>query len=194
MVKAVFTNESRRSLSATSLFEVIEKGRSIRNFKPESIPNEDLKKILEAGRLAPSGGNRQPWRFIVVRRPETKRALARAANNQMFIISADTIVVALGDPGVKPKSGISTSRIPYKQDPMIAIEHMVLAATALKYGTCWIGAFDENRVKKILRIPENLAVIALLPMGVPNEKPPQRPRKAFEEIFFKELYGSPLNL
>lgn len=64
-----------------SLFEVIEKRRSIRNFKPEPIPNKDLKIILEAGRLAPSGGNRRPWRFIVVRKTEIKRAFAKAANN-----------------------------------------------------------------------------------------------------------------
>jgi len=77
---------------------------------------------------------------------------------------------------------------------MIAIEHMILAATALGYGTCWIGAFNENEVRKILRIPENLAVIALLPVGIPDESPPPRPRKPFKEIFFKESYGIPLEL
>ncbi|MEM0007809.1 MAG: nitroreductase family protein [Candidatus Bathyarchaeia archaeon] len=103
------------------------------------MPNEDLKKILEAGRLAPSGGNRQPWYFIIVREGETKKALATAANNQMFIANADAVIVALGDPKASPVKlpyTLSATRIPYKQDPMIAIEHMVLAATALGYGTC----------------------------------------------------------
>jgi nitroreductase len=77
---------------------------------------------------------------------------------------------------------------------MIAIEHMVLAATALGYGTCWIGAFSETEVKKILKIPENLTVVALLPVGIPDENPPPRPRKPFEEIFFRESYGTPLRL
>jgi len=176
------------------LYEVIEKRRSIRRFKPEPIPAEDLKKILEAGRLAPSGGNRQPWYFIVVREPETRKALSIAANNQKFIADADTIIVTLGDPRITPKSTISSTRIPYKQDPMIAIEHMVLAASALGYGTCWIGAFDESRVKEILKIPENLVVIALLPVGIPDESPPPRPRKAFKEIFFKETHGLLLEL
>lgn len=77
---------------------------------------------------------------------------------------------------------------------MIALEHMVLAATSLGHGTCWIGAFNEEEVKKILKIPENLAVVALLTVGVPDESPSARSRKAFGEIFFKESYGVPLDL
>jgi len=179
------------------LFEVVEKRRSIRKFKPNRVAKRDLKKILEAGRLAPSGGNRQPWYFIVVRDLEIKRALSIAANNKKFIEEADTVIVTLGDPGVsstKLPYKLSSTNIPHMQDTMIAVEHMVLAATALGYGTCWIGAFNEEEVKKILKIPENLAVIALLPVGVPDESPLPRPRKAFKEIFFKEIYGNPLEL
>lgn len=178
------------------LFEVIEKRRSIRRFKPDPVAREDLKKILEAGRLAPSGGNRQPWYFVVVRALDTKRALSIAANNQKFIADANTVIVALGKPRTTTKLPykLSSTRIPHKQDPMIAIEHMILAATALGYGTCWIGAFNENEVRRILKIPENLAVIALLPVGIPDESPPPRPRKPFKEIFFKEFYGIPLEL
>jgi nitroreductase len=173
------------------IFEAIEKRRSIRKFKPEPINEEDLRKILEAGRLAPSGGNRQPWYFIVARDTEIKRDLSAAANNRKFIADAGAVVVALGDPG---KTLPQQAYQPHRQDPMIAIEHMVLAATALGYGTCWVGAFNEEDVKKILEIPENLAVIALLPIGVPDESPPPRPRKAFNEIFFKEFYGVPLEI
>jgi nitroreductase len=178
------------------IFEVIEKRRSIRKFKPNLIPEEHLKKILEAGRLAPSGGNRQPWYFIVVRDKEAKKTISIAANNQEFIADAGAVIAVLGDPGTATKTPyqLSSTRIAYLQDPMIAIEHMVLAATALGYGTCWIGAFHEKEVKKILKIPENLAVIALLPLGVPDENPLPRPRKAFKEIFFNESYGVPLEL
>jgi nitroreductase len=173
------------------VFKAIEKRRSIRKFKPEPVEEGDLRKILEAGRLAPSGGNRQPWYFIVVRDMETKRALSIAANNQKFIADAGAVIVALGDSSDSPTK---PPYIPYLQDPMIAIEHMVLAATALGYGTCWIGAFNEKEIKRILKIPESLAVIALLPMGVPDESPPPRPRKAFNEIFFKDCYGVPLEI
>jgi len=168
------------------LFETVEKRRSIRKFRPNPIPDKDLKKILEAGRLAPSGGNRQPWSFIVVRKPETKKKLAAVANLQRFIADADTVLIALGDPAV--------SKSLYKQDPMIAIEHMVLASTALGYGTCWIGAFNENDVKEIAKVPENMTVIALLPIGVPDENPPPKPRRAFKEVFFKESYGKPMEM
>lgn len=179
------------------LFEVVEKRRSIRKFQPKPVATEDLRRILEAGRLAPSGGNSQPWYFVVVRHPETKKALAMAADNQMFVADADTVIAALGDPTISAAElpyELSSTRIPYKQDPMIAVEHMILAATALGYGTCWIGAFNERKVKKILKIPESLAVIALLPIGVPDEDPPQRLRKAFTEIFFKESFEMPLEL
>ncbi|MGB9756546.1 MAG: nitroreductase family protein [Candidatus Bathyarchaeales archaeon] len=180
-----------------NVFDAVEKRRSIRKFKPEPVKDADLKRILEAGRLAPSGGNRQPWYFIIVRDMETKRALSIAANNQKFIADADVVIVALGDPSVsstKMPYTLSTTRIPHLQDPMIAIEHMILAATALRYGTCWIGAFNQEEVKRILKIPENLAVVALLPIGVPDESPPPRPRKAFKEIFFRDSYGVPLEL
>lgn len=160
------------------------------------MAKDDLKKILEAGRLAPSGGNRQPWYFIVVRDLETKRALSIAANNQKFIADAGAVIVTLGKPRPTTKLPykLSSTRIPHMQDPMIAIEHMILAATALGYGTCWIGAFNENEVGKILEIPEDLAIIALLPIGIPDESPPPRSRKPFREIFFKESYGVPLGL
>jgi len=138
--------------------------------------------ILEAGRLAPSAGNRQPWRFIVVKNLERKRALAKAADNQTFIADAGVIIVALSDPEASPRW--------FRQDPMIAVEHMVLAVTALDYGSCWIGAFNEDKVKRVLKIPEGLAVIALLPVGLPDESPPPRARKPLKEIFFSEEYGT----
>ncbi|NWF86880.1 nitroreductase family protein [Candidatus Bathyarchaeota archaeon] len=179
------------------VFETIEKRRSIRKFKRDPIADGDLKRILEAGRLAPSGGNRQPWYFIIVNDAKTKSALSKAANNQNFIADADTVIVTLGDSGTTPTKlsyKLSSTRIPHLQDPMIAVEHMILAATALGYGTCWIGAFNEDEVKKILKIPEGLSVVALFPVGVPDEQPTPRPRKAFREIFFKESFGIPLEL
>ncbi|MFQ6081165.1 MAG: nitroreductase family protein [Candidatus Bathyarchaeia archaeon] len=166
------------------VLEAIKKRRSIRRFRLEPIPDETLQLILEAARLAPSAGNRQPWRFIVVKDAERKRALAEATDNYLFIADAPVIIVTLGDPNASPRW--------FRQDPMIAIEHMVLAATALGYGSCWIGGFDEEKVKRILGVPERLAVIAMLPIGVPGESPPPRPRKAPMEIVYLEEYGKPL--
>lgn len=175
------------------LFSVIEKRRSIRKYKADPVSNEDLKKILEAGHLAPSGSNRQPWPFVVVKERQAKEALAIASSNQGFIAEAFAVVVILSDPTVYPKPSPQSGRIGYKQDPMIAIEHMALAGAALGYGTCWIGAFNESEVKKIIRAPENLTAVALLPIGVPNEDPPARPRKSLAEIAYSETYGARLD-
>jgi nitroreductase len=165
------------------VFEAIRTRRSIRKYKKEPIPNNKLEMILEAARLAPSASNRQPWRFIVVQDADRKKALARAANNQTFLSDAAAIVAAVGDPEVSARW--------HERDPMIALEHMALAAAALGYGTCWIGAFDEDAVKDLLKIPAQMRVIALLPIGVPNETPAPRPRKQFSEIFFNEKWQTP---
>jgi nitroreductase len=168
------------------VFETIKIRKSIRKYEQTPVPEEKLKKILEAARLAPSAGNRQPWGFVVVRDTERKIALAEAANNQTFLAEAALIVAAVGDPEISKKW--------CEKDVMIAVEHLALSAAALGYGTCWIGAFNEAKVKSLLRIPERVNVVALLPIGVPDETPSARPRKEFSEIFFEEEYGEPLSL
>jgi nitroreductase len=160
------------------VLEAIKIRRSIRKYRPERIPSKKLEEIMEAARLAPSADNRQPWRFIVVQDKEREKALARAANDQTFLSDAGAIVVAIGDP--------EESAEWHEKDTMIALEHVVLAATALGFGTCWIGAFDENAVKSLLKIPAKMKVVALLPIGVPDEKPAARRKKGLSEIFFKE--------
>lgn len=168
------------------VFEAIKTRRSIRSYEPTSVPDEKLRIIFEAARLAPSAGNRQPWRFVVVRNAERKKALAEAADNQMFIADASVIVVAIGDP--------NASKRWYAKDVMIAVEHMALAATSLGYGTCWIGAFNEEEVKGLLEIPKEMSVIAMLPIGIPGHTPLPKPRRGISEIFFEEEYGRTTSL
>jgi nitroreductase len=165
------------------VIETIRARRSVRKYRPETIPDDKLRIIFEAARLAPSAGNRQPWRFVVVRARNRKESLAEAANNQAFLKDAGAIIVAVGDAEVSARW--------YDRDPMIALEHIVLTATSLGYGTCWIGAFSEEAVKKLLKIPEKMKVVALLPIGVPAETPAPRTRKELSEIFFKEEWQSP---
>lgn len=166
------------------LFEAIKTRRSIRKYKQKAIPRKKLEMILEAARLAPSAGNRQPWHFVVVKDGERKKAVAKIANNQMFLADASVIIAAVGDPEASKKW--------HDKDVMIALEHIVLAATALGYGTCWIGAFDGEGLKSLLKIPEEMNVIALLPVGVPEEAPLAKPRKEFSGIFSEDEYGNPL--
>jgi len=177
---------------AEDFFRIVERRRSVRRYRQCEIPPEDLTKILEAARLAPSAGNAQPWRFIVVRNRRMKEFLARAVGGQDFVADAGVVVVVLGDPEIAPYW--------FPSDPMIAAEHIVLAATALNYGTCWIGALADHvpentdDVKQALKIPKNQSIICLVVIGIPDEKPSARPRKSLQEICFDEAYGKPLRL
>ena len=175
-----------------NLFKIVEKRRSVRKYKQCEIPTEHLKKILEAARLAPSARNAQPWLFIVVKDQKMKEFLGKAVGDQGFLADANVVIVILGDPDVAPYW--------FVRDPMIATEHMILAATALGYGTCWIGALADyvpenmDDVKKRLNIPEKMTIVCLVTIGVPDEKPMARPRKNLQEICFSELYGETLKL
>lgn len=151
--------------------EVIKKRRSIRRYRPDPIPDEVLNQILEAARLAPSGGHRQPWHFIVVKDPETKRKLGIAD----WASEAPIVVVGCTDPEISPRWHIV--------DLSIGFEHIVLAAANFGLGTCWIGklGFDET-IKKVLGIPEHMKVVAVTPLGYPAETPGPKERKAPPEI------------
>ena len=160
--------------------------RSIRKYRPDPIPDEDLKQILEAGRQAPSAANRQPWHFVVVGQPEQKRRVAQACNGQMWMADAAYILVGVGLPQVSSKW--------YRVDVAIAMENMVLAARSLGYGTCWIGAFEPEQVKEVCQLPPEAEVIACTPLGVPDVSPSARGRKAWNEVFSAERYGQALRL
>jgi nitroreductase len=166
--------------------EAILKRRSVRRYKPDPIPEDDLRKILESGRQAPSAGNRQPWHFIVTRDPKLKAKLAEACNGQRWMADADVILTGVGIPS---QSRGSTGRLWYPVDVAIAMQNMILAATALGYGTCWIGAFQGDKVKQLLEIPDDMDVVALTPIGVPAESPNPRSRRSPADVFSKEKYG-----
>lgn len=173
-----------------NVLEAIKTRRSVRKYRPEPIPDGDLKKIMKAAQLAPSAGNKQPWRFVVVRDPETKKKLGEIARGQTWISDAGAVVAALAMDKKSPEVYERWA----ERDVMTAVEHMVLAAWSLGYGTCWIGAFYEDRVKELLGIPAEMTVINLLPIGVPDESPEARTRRPLEEIFHGERYGRPLKI
>jgi len=165
--------------------EAIKKRRSVRSYKPDLIPEESLKKILEAARLAPSGHNAQEWKFIVVKDTQKKKKLAEAALNQDFIAEAPVVIAAVS---LNPEAQ-STSDVPaYAVDLAIAVDHMTLQAVEENLGSCWIGAFDQEKVKNILEIPKNYKVVILLPLGFPTNKPGSKIRKTIEEIVSFEKF------
>jgi len=166
--------------------EAIRKRRSVRKYQARKIENDKLDRVLEAGRLAPSARNLQEWKFIVVRDGSRRKRLAEAAKGQTFVGEAPVVIAACA---TVTDYVMTCGQLTYPIDLAIAVEHMVLQAAAEGLGTCWIGAFYEEEVKKVLNIPPEVRVVALLPIGYPDESPSPRPRKEMKEIVAFENWG-----
>lgn len=187
-----------------TVWEAIETRRSIRNFAPDDVPDEMIEQILEATRLAPSAGNRQPWSFSVVKDKEVRKELRRICWNQRFIEEAPVVIVCFGDLERYFQVGRSASR--YQKylgssdtslisqkltfaiaNTFIAIEHLVLMATALGLGTCWVGGFDDaSEFNRLFGLADNLIPVAVIPVGYPvDDITPPRPRRDLEDILLK---------
>jgi len=167
------------------IYETIKTRRSVRAYKNEPIKEEVLNRILEAARLAPSANNSQNYKFIIVKDPQRKKALAKGALNQDFISQAPIVIV-----GVALNSELDEdSQVPFfAVDLAIAFDHLTLAAAAEGLGTCWIGAFSQDEVKKVLDIPERYQIIALMPLGVPDDNPAPKHRKDLKDLIRKERF------
>jgi len=207
-----------------SVKEAIETRRSIRHFRPDDVPDELIKQVLEAARLAPSGSNIQPWRFLVIRDKEVKKELRRICLEQRFVEEAPVVIICFGDLELYSKetrrkrrqefidSGVTATLsgrfaddseyrarqeslpTPPRQElitsakvnTFIAIEHLVLMATALGLGTCWVGAFEAAAINRLFSLSDNLIPAAVIPVGyAAGEIPPQRPRRSLHEILLK---------
>ena len=156
--------------------ELVRKRRSIRRYKSDPVPQKKLEYVLEAARLAPSWGNRQCWRFIVVKEEAKRRAIA----TREWVAEAPSIIVGCAYPDL---SGSRFNQQYYMLDMGIAMEHLILAAAEQGLGTCWIGGqFDEEAVKQTLGIPEEVRVVALTPIGYPAETSGPKERKPLKEI------------
>jgi len=161
------------------IFEVIRERRSVRSYQDREIEEEKLQQVLEAARLAPSASNRQEWKFVVVRDKAVRQALVDAANGQSMVGEAPVVIAACA---VEHDHIMSCGHPCFLVDVAIALEHMALAARGLGLGTCWIGAFNQDKARQVLGIPESVEVVELMPMGYPTEWPDARPRKGLSEI------------
>ena len=152
-----------------TVMDIIESRNSIRKYRTDEVPDEMLAQVLRAARLAPSWRNQQCWRFIVLRDSTLKSRIIKCTSvfNQSWLGREPVLVVACGDPAL---SGSKNNQSYYLVDVAIAMEHLVLAATELGLGTCWIGGFEETDIKKLLHIPDNIRVVALTPLGFPEDK------------------------
>ena len=168
------------------VMEAIKTRRSIRSYQDKMIEDDKLHLILEAGRLAPSASNRQEWKFVVVKEKEARRKLAVAARGQSFIGEAPVVIVACAR---ETEHTMLCGQKSYPIDIAIAVDHMTLKAVEEGLGTCWVGAFREDEVKKILNIPEEVRVVCLLPIGYPQNIPEPTPRRSEGEVIVFEKWS-----
>lgn len=165
--------------------EAVETRRSIRQYRDTPVPEESLKRVLEAARLSPSASNRQDRKFVVVRGVSRRRELAEASGGQRHVREAPVVIAAVATrPAYVMRCGVPA----YAVDLAIAVDHMTLVATSEGLGTCWIGAFSQERVREILQIPDEYVVVSLLTLGFPSGPESPTVRKPFDEVVSFETF------
>jgi len=164
-------------------FDVIHARHSIRAFQPKEVEEDKLRQILETANAAPSAGDLQAYEIYLVRKPEQKRALARAALQQDFIAAAPVVLVFCTNPsrnqGRYRERGI---RLYSVQDASVACTFAMLAVTALGLATVWVGAFSDEEVARIIGTPKGVTPVAMLPIGYAGETPETTPRRSLRDL------------
>jgi nitroreductase len=164
-------------------FALVDKRHSIRAFQAKPLERGKINSILDAVRLAPSAGDLQAFDIVVVEDADTKRALAAAALGQDFVAAAPAILAFCADPARNQgKYGNRGATLYCIQDATIATAYAQLAAAALGLGSCWVGAFDEAAVARVLRAPGRVRPVALLAVGYGAEAPERPPRRTVADI------------
>lgn len=171
-------------------FQAIQTRKSIRAYQEKPVPRDSLERILEAGRLAPSARNIEPWHFITVTNPEKRKALSKGMYAK-FVAGAPLVIAVCGNK--------KASSDWYAVDASLAAENMVLAAVNEGLGTCFVGSFDEADVKAILKVPENFEVLVMITVGYPQEKLDLsskllklvRSRKVLSDVASEEEFNTP---
>jgi len=171
------------------VFEAISSRRSIRTFEKRAVSDEQVGMLIDAARHAPSAGNIQPWEFVIVRDQQTKRQLSSAALNQAVIEGAPVVIVVCANEARSGQGYGSRGVTLYCiQDTAAATQNILLAACALGLGTCWVGAFREEMVRRSLNTPTDVRPVAMIPVGYPAESPAIRKRRTPDEVVHRETF------
>jgi nitroreductase len=176
------------------LFDALNQRRCIRSYTDETVTEEEINKLISAAIRAPSSGNRQSWRFVIIRKPETIDVMYRAASystqHQKFVKQAPVNIVVCADLSL-------WKSVPYRergetlfaiQDTAAAIQNLLLAACEMNLGACWVGLFDEDRVRQALNIPKHIRPMAIIPVGHHKSKTKPTPRKAMKDVAYYESF------
>ncbi len=167
------------------LYEAVRNRYSVRAYQDRPVEQEKLDRILEAARLAPSGSNRQPWKFVVVRDAALRKELVAACCDQAFLAAAPVAIAGVGlTPERTMRCGVPGDAV----DVAIAMEHIALAAAAEGLGTCWIGAFKQDAVRRLLGVPATATVIEVMTLGYPADEIRPKTRKPLGEVVCYDKY------
>ena len=164
------------------LFDAIARRRSIRSFKSTPVTRKDLDTILETINRAPSAGNLQAYEIYLVEDSQKRLALSRAAYDQEFLFQAPVVLVFCTNPARCKRYRDRGAALYTLQDATIAVAYAQLAATALGLSTCWVGAFDEEKVSSALDLPKELRPVAMLPIGEADAVPGPFSRRGVQEL------------
>lgn len=170
-----------------NVHDAIAARRSIRNYESRPIDKDTLRRVLDAGRLAPSARNMQEWKFVVVTDRDKLARMVEVCKGQRFVGEAGAAVVACA---VQHDYVMSCGQYAHPIDIAIAVDHMSLAAVEEGLGSCWIGAFHEDKAKQLLGIPDDIQAVIILTLGYPAETPAPSPRNPFDEVFSFDTYGA----
>lgn len=169
--------------------ECIKTRRSVRKYKDNPVDWDKITQILEAGKFAPSAGNLQNWKFVVVRKDDVRKKLAQAAFDQDWMEDAPVHIIVTGEPEKAERFyGSRGERLYTIQSCAAAVENMLLMANELGLGSCWVGAFDERKVKRAVNMPENAVPQAIITVGYADEKPGMPSRVELEHNVYLDKW------
>ena len=173
------------------VFDCIRTRRSIRKYKDKPVPWDNIVEIMQAGKYAPFAGNITNVKFIVVKNEDKRRAIAEASAQQYWMQDAPIHIVMVGEPEKAERYyGTRGVRLYTIQGVSAAIENMLLTAHSLGLGSCWVGAFDEDEIRRLCNLPEHVDVHAILTIGYADEVPEPPPKYRIEHImFFEKWWG-----
>jgi nitroreductase len=175
------------------LSSLIKKRKSVRKYQDKEVPDELVEKVLDSARYAPSTGNYQPWEFIVVRNESLKSDLVEGCNNQKWMLEAPVFIIACINSrlagAVYGERGLRLYGI---QAVAAAIQNMLLTAESLGLGTCWVGAFSEIIISRILQCPAYVRPCAIITLGYSADETAKAPRQAMKEYVHYEVFGETL--
>jgi nitroreductase len=170
--------------------EAIKTRRSIRKYTQQPLEFDKITRIIEAGHYAPSSGNIQNWRFVVITDKKTIRSLYDHCLKQEHVYNAQAIIVVCGEIETAERFyGLRGKRLYTTQNCAAAIQNMLLAAFELGVGACWIGAFDEDKIRVMFNVPENARPQALITLGYPDEEPGPPERDELASVSYFHKYG-----